>query len=51
MSVGRDKVAFEGWKSEKCSYGGGKSFYATKGQAINVVASSLEPQRRSGDGC
>ena len=51
MSVGRDKVAFESWKFEKYSYGGGKSFYATKGQAINVVASSLEPQRRSGDGC
>lgn len=51
MSVGRDQTAFESWKFEKCSYGRGRLYYATKGQAINVVVSPLEPQRGSGDGC
>lgn len=51
MSVGGDQVAFESWKFEKCSYGGGEPSYAPKWQAINVVASPLESQRGSGDGC
>jgi len=51
MSAGRDKVAFENWKTEKCSYGRGKSSYATRGQEIDMAASPLEPPRRSGDGC